>query len=134
MMSEANVATVRAIWDAINRGDIDEAFRYAPDDFVADWSSSEAPESGIFRGRETVKQRFQETRDVWSEAEHFETEIIDAGEQVVRVGGVRARGKGSGAEVTAQGAQLWTFRDGIPVSVRLFQSKEEALEAIGLTA
>jgi ketosteroid isomerase-like protein len=133
-MSEANVATVRAIWDAINRGDLDEAFRHAPDDFIADWSSSEAPGSGVFRGRETVKQRFQETRDVWSEAEHFETEIIDAGEWVVRVGGVRARGKGSGAEVTAQGAQVWTFREGIPVSVRLFQNREEALEAIGLTA
>jgi hypothetical protein len=33
----------------------------------------------------------------------------------------------------AQGAQVWTFREGTPVSVRLFQSKEEAVEAIGLS-
>ena len=56
-MSEQNVAIVRAIWDAVNRGDLDEAFEYAPDDFVADWSGSEAPESGVYRGREAVKGR-----------------------------------------------------------------------------
>jgi ketosteroid isomerase-like protein len=131
-MSEENVATVRAIWDAVNRGDLDEAFQYAPDDFVADWSGSEAPESGIYRGRDAVKARFERTREVWSEIDYFETEMIDAGDQVVRVGGVRARGSGSGAEVEAQGAQVWTFRDGRPISVQLYQSRAEALEATGL--
>ena len=132
-MSEENVATVRAIWDAVNRGDLDEAFKYAPDDFVADWSSSEAPESGVYRGREAVKARFERTVEVWSEMEYFETEIIDSGDQVVRVGGVRARGRGSGAEVSAEGAQIWTFQGGTPTSVRLYQSKAEALEAAGLS-
>ena len=132
-MSEKNVATVRAIWDAVNRGDIDEAFKYAPDDFVADWSSSEAPESGVYRGRDEVKARFERTREVWSEMEHFETEIVDAGDQVVRVGGVRARGRGSGAEVSAQGAQVWTFQGETPISVRLYQDKAEAFEAAGLS-
>src|SRR5262245_12480935 len=131
-MSEENVALVRAVWDAVNRGDLDEAFKYAPDDFVADWSASEAPESGVYRGRERVRELFQKTRDAWSEIEYFEDEIIDAGDHVVRVGGVRARGKGSGAEVTAHGAQVWTFRDGVPVSISLHQSKAEALGAIGL--
>src|SRR3954454_10264640 len=130
-MSEENVATVRSISDAVNRGDLDEAFRHAPDDFVADWSGSEAPESGIYRGRDAVKGRFERTMEVWSQVEYFETEIIDTGDHVLRVGGVRAKGKGSGAEVMAQGAQVWTFRGGTPISVYLYQSKEEALEAIG---
>jgi ketosteroid isomerase-like protein len=132
-MPEENVATVRAIWDAVNRGDVDDAFKYAPDDFVADWSSSEAPESGVYRGRDAVKARFERTVEVWSEMEYFETEIIDAGDQVVRVGGVRARGRGSGAEVSAEGAQVWTFQGGTPISVRLYQSKAEALVAAGLS-
>jgi len=132
-MSEENVATVRAIWDAVNRGDLDEAFSHAPDDFEADWSSSEAPEGGVYRGREQVRKLFEATLDAWSEIDYFETEIIDAGDHVVRVGGVRARGSGSGVEVTAHGAQVWTFRDGTPVSVRLYQSKQEALAAVGLS-
>ena len=132
-MSRENVATVRAIWDAVNRGDLDEAFGHAAEDFVADWSSSEAPERGVYRGRETVKRLFEKTREPWSEINYFESEIIDVGDQVVRVGGIRARGHGSGAEVQARGAQLWTFRDGIPVSVQLHQSKQAALDAIGLS-
>lgn len=130
-MSEQNVATVRAIWDAINRGDLDEAFAYAPDDFLFDWSASEAPERGVYRGPEAIRQAFEGTRDAWSELEYFESEIIDVGDRVVRIGGVRAKGKGSGVEVTAHGAQVWTFDGATPVSVRLYQSKEEALEAIG---
>src|SRR5687767_11373146 len=130
-MSKENVATVRAIFDAINRGDLDEALEGMLEDFELDWSASIAPESGVYRGPDEVRRVFESTRESWSEAEYFETEIIDAGDLVVRVGGLRARGQGSGAEVTAHGTQVWTFREGTPISVRLYQSKAEALEAIG---
>ena len=132
-MSAENVATVRAIWDAVNRGDLDEALSHAPDDFLFDWSASEAPERGVYRGPEAIRQAVEGTQDAWSEVEYFESEIIDAGDRVVRVGGIRAKGKGSGVEVTAHGAQVWTFKGATPVSVRLYQSKEQALEAIGLS-
>jgi ketosteroid isomerase-like protein len=132
-MSDENVATVRAIFDAINRGALDEAFEHVPEDFVVDWSESVAPESGVYRGLDEFKRVFERTNESWSETEYFESEIIEAGDLVVRVGGFRARGKGSGVEVTAHGTQVWTFRDATPISVRLYQSKAEALEAIGLS-
>lgn len=131
-MSEENVATVQAIWDALNRGDADEATERMPEDFVFDFSSSENPESGVYRGRESLKRVFQSLTEPWSEVEYFALEYIAAGDHVVRVGGMRARGEGSGAEVTARGAQVWTFRDGTPTSMRLYQSKDEALKAIGI--
>src|SRR5262245_32061545 len=102
-MSEENVETIRAVFEAINQGDLDAAIAYLPSDFVADWSASLAPESGLYRGRDEVRRAFAWTTESWSEVEYFEDEIIDAGDQVVRVGGVRARGKGSGADVTAKG-------------------------------
>ena len=132
-MSQENVETIRAVWEAINQGDLDAATAHLPADFVADWSASLAPESGVYRGRDEIRRAFVWTTESWSELEYFEDEIIDAGDQVVRVGGVRARGKGSGADVMAQGAQLWTFHKGTPVSVRLYQSRDEALEAAGLS-
>ena len=124
--------TIRAVWGAINRGDLDAAIALLPADFIVDWSASIGPESGVFRGHDEIRRVFAATTESWSEVEYFEDEIIDAGDQVVRAGGVRARGKGSGADVTARGAQLWTFRKGTPVSVRLYQSRDEALEAAGL--
>jgi hypothetical protein len=41
------------------------------------------------------------------------------------------RGRGSGVEVDAVGAQLWTIRNGKVRSVKLYQSKADALEAAG---
>ena len=131
-MSEENVATIRAVFEALNRGDLDAAVSQLPADFVADWSASLAPEGGVYRGPQEIRRVFEHTSESWSEAEYFESETIDAGDVVVRVGGLRARGKGSGVEVTAHGAQVWTFQEGTPVSVRLYQSKAEALEAAGL--
>jgi hypothetical protein len=62
----------------------------------------------------------------------FETEIIDAGDLVVRMGGFRGIGEYTGLDLSAEGASVWTFEDGEPVSMRLYQSKEEALQAAGL--
>ena len=47
-------------------------------------------------------------------------------------GAVCGRGRGSGVEVDAVGAQLWTIHDGKAQSVKLYQSKDDALAAAGL--
>jgi len=52
--------------------------------------------------------------------------------RVIAVNHVRARGRGSGAGVDSMSALLWTISDGKGRSVKLFQSKAEALEAVGL--
>jgi ketosteroid isomerase-like protein len=130
-MSLQNVATVRAIFDALNRGNLDEVFAHVPEDFVLDWSEANSPESGVYRSQDEIRRAFERFTEPWSDFEWFESEIIDAGDLVVRAGGVRARGEGSGLEVSARGATVWTFREGTPLSLRFFQSKEEALEAIG---
>jgi ketosteroid isomerase-like protein len=130
-MSEENVAIVRAIFDALNRGDLDEALAHLPEGFVLDWSAANSPETGVYRSREEIRGAFERFTEPWSDFEWFEAEIIDTGDLVVRAGGIRGRGEGSGAEVSARGAAVWAFREGTPVSLRFFQSKEEALEAIG---
>ena len=45
----------------------------------------------------------------------------------------RMRGRGSGAEVDAVGAQLWKLHAGKAESVTIYQSKTEALTAAGLS-
>jgi ketosteroid isomerase-like protein len=126
-MSEENVDVVRQIFEAINRGDLDEAFTHVSADFIADWSASLAPDRGVFHGPDAVRAALETANEAWSEVDYFESETIDLGDIIVRVGGIRARGEGSGAEVTARGAQVWRFRDGVPVSVRFHQDKESAL-------
>ena len=45
---------------------------------------------------------------------------------------IRARPKGSSAEIELRNGHLWTFRDGKAISLRMFPKPEEVLEAAGL--
>jgi ketosteroid isomerase-like protein len=45
----------------------------------------------------------------------------------------RMRPKGSSAEIENRTGQLWTIRDGMVVSMRIFAKPEEALEVAGLS-
>ena len=131
-MSQQNVETVRRLFAALNRGDLDELEAITPHDFELDRGASNSPDRRVYRGPKDIRRLWSNLLDAWSEFEFYEIEMIDAGHAVIRVGGIRGKGKSSGVEVAAEGATLWRFRNGKPVSARLFQSKAEALEAVGL--
>ena len=132
-MSQENVEIVRATIDSINRRDLDQALEAAHEDFEADWSNSIAPHGGVYRGRERVRELFEAFLEAWEEFRWDLQEIIEVDEaRVVVVNRVRGRGRGSGVEVDATGAQLWTITGGEVRSVKLYQSKADALEAVGL--
>ena len=60
-------------------------------------------------------------------------EIIDVDDfRVIAVNHVRMRGRESGVEADAVGARLWTISEGKSRRLKLYQSKAEALEAVGL--
>ena len=71
---------------------------------------------------------------MWESFEDNVQELIDAGEQVIVRGDERGRGRTSGVEVEWAGnAGVWTIRDGKIIRVAWFASREEALEAVGLS-
>jgi ketosteroid isomerase-like protein len=128
-----NVEIVREILDSINAGDLDRALEAAQEDFEADWSNSIAPHHGVYRGRQQARDLFESFLEAWEEFRWEPQEIIEVDEaRVVVVNRVRMRGRGSGVEVDARGAQLWTISRGKVRSVKIYQSKAEALEALGL--
>ena|SRR5688572_30740614 len=132
-MSEANVDLVRRIFESVNRGDADGALAAASDDFEMDWSTSIGPAKGVYRGREQVREVWASYMDAFDSLEWNPEEFIEVDDfRLIVVNHNRARGRGSGAEVDAVGAQLWTLRGGKAQSVKLYQSKADALEAAGL--
>ena len=61
-------------------------------------------------------------------------ELIESGDQVVAVVNNRLRPKGgTSGEFEYRNGFIWTFRDGMIVSVVGYPSPEEALEAAGLS-
>jgi ketosteroid isomerase-like protein len=127
MTSQENVALVQRFEDAWTRSDLDGALSCVADDFEFDWPNSMGPFVGTYRGHEGLKQFWSELLDAWEHFTPVTQEHIDCGhDRLVTLDVVRARGKGSGIDMEARGAMLWTFRDGKIQCVKMFQSKNDA--------
>ena len=60
-------------------------------------------------------------------------EVIDAGERVVVLARLSARGKGSGLSLERREGMVWTVRSGKAIRLDYYSGPTEALEAAGLS-
>jgi ketosteroid isomerase-like protein len=133
-MSQENVEIAREVFHrAFVRWDLDGALQLIDAEGVMDWSASLAPYRGIYQWHAEIRGTWQQWKDAWDEwtPEVIEAIEIDA-ETVILVTLIHARGKGSGVPVRAGGASIWIVRHGKVTRVKLFQSKADALDAVGL--
>ena len=125
-----NLELIRPVIDAFNRADVDGLLEGTADDFEFDFSNSRGPLSGVYRGDAEAREFLTSFLEPWAELETDEKEFTDLGDdRVLTVTEIRTRGQGSGAKVKATGAMIWKIRDGKVVAAKMYQSKEEALEA-----
>ncbi len=88
--------------------------------------------NAVYRGADAVRQFWQEWFSAW-ETLRFDYELVDAGERVLMLLDMQMRGRSTGIEMPfGKFAWVGTFRDGLLVSVKLYMSQSEALEAAGL--
>jgi ketosteroid isomerase-like protein len=130
-MSQENVEIVRSIYEAVNRGDWDAAFRDQRAD--VELTTPPGPNAGTYRGREEIQGFWEEMvtpLEAWTAQPE---EFFEHGDQIVAVVKARMRPKGSSAEFENRTGHLWTIRDGAVVSMRMFPQPEKALEAAGLS-
>jgi uncharacterized protein len=128
-VSGKDAETVRASYEAVNRGDIDAAMEALHED--AEWHESGAlPEPDVHVGRADIGDFLREFLAQW---ESFHQEIIDTQESGDRVGmfiHLTAVGRGSSAEVDARYAHVWTMRDGLAERVDAYYDLDNAREAL----
>jgi ketosteroid isomerase-like protein len=130
-MGEERIAAVRRYFEALEHTDFEGALELLDENFEFDYSRSRGPLQGVYRGKADLKRWYENFVEAFSEFEAIETEIVEVDDRVLRVGGFRARGRGSGVEATAFGATAWSFRGNVPIKAVLYQSKEDALAEIG---
>ena len=128
-----NLVTVRAVYEAANRRDLDALFAMCHQD--AEWESDpRVPNAGIFRGRAEI-ERFMEDQDAPFEASVAELErLIPAGDQVLALVRMRWRPRGSTSEIDIRIAHLWTLRGGKAARCQAFAEREKGFQAAGLPA
>jgi ketosteroid isomerase-like protein len=106
-MSQENVEIVRQGFEAYVRGDLSAAVSNHDPDVV--FSPAEEPP---VRGRDAVRSYIERWEEPWDDYDAEAEEFIDAGDSVVVVFHVKARGKSSGVAVDARSYQVHTLRDG----------------------
>jgi ketosteroid isomerase-like protein len=138
-MSEENVEIVRQVYKASARRDADTVLAFY--DPGIEWDSTRVPWGrlvggpDITRGHEGLREWFREYSEAWESIEDDFKELIDVGhDRVISVVRTRGRGRASGLELEFdEYAAIWTIDDGKIVRVVWFPSREQALEAAGLS-
>ena len=133
-MSQENVELVRRYVEAFNRADVEACIELLHAETEADVSRAAGPYAGIYRGVKAVRGLMESYFEAW-EALRWEPDSFAQPAEgcVVMPFHASGRGKGSGIEVDAQAATIWTVRGGKISRVQLFPTEREALETLGLS-
>jgi ketosteroid isomerase-like protein len=131
-MSQENVELVRKVVEAFNRRDV--ATLSAMHDPGVQWAPREAQalERSVYRGHEGIAQYFEDLASVWDEMSFEPEEFRDSGNHVVTGGRLRARGRGSGADIDEHVGVVHEIRNGKVVRAETYPTWTAALEAAGL--
>jgi ketosteroid isomerase-like protein len=130
-MSQENVELVRAWIDALNRGEVDAVLKDATPDFELDFSRAIGPQRGVF-GLTEVGGIWDYFTDAFESVRIEPHEFIDAGECVIVPWTAHMVGR-DGIQVQARTTWTWTIREGAAKRLCMYQERDEALEAAGLS-
>jgi ketosteroid isomerase-like protein len=134
-VTEENAEVVRAAYDAFAREGLDRFMEHFSDDveyYVLAGRGS--LELGLLRGAAPVRAWLQDWIDTFEDFRMELVEVIDAGETTVfteeRYGGCARL---SGVELDQANWTVFTVRDGKIVGGREWWTREQAIEAAGLS-
>ena len=129
-MDSENVEFIRGVLERfLSTGDPD-VDTLAEDAEIYD---HDIPERGEYRGPEGFIRWLEDWGAAWAEWSFEPEEFLDAGEdRVVAILRMKAKGRGSGAEVERRDAILYQLRDRKIVRLDYYNDVKQALEAAGL--
>jgi ketosteroid isomerase-like protein len=130
-MSQGNVEIVRRGVETWNRRDLTAWLALFSSDAEIDWSRARGPLKGVYRGPGEIETLWNEWFFTFEEAQIETHGFTDAGFEVVVSNTTHFRGR-QGIEVSASSTWVFTVEHGQITRLRLFQERDEALEAAGL--
>ena len=132
-MSQEWVDLVRLGFEAIERGDLAVFDGMTTEDLVL-VQPPQVPDAKTYEGRSAIADSMEDWPNQWEDFRMDLVEIIDAGDEVaVSVTRHRGRGRESGIEMDFEVFYVQRGRDGKLARVEMFFSREQALEAAGVS-
>jgi ketosteroid isomerase-like protein len=132
-MSKENVEAVRRSIEAYNRRDFDAMYVLNDPAVELDWSRSRGFDAAIYRGRDEVLSFYRNFLDTFVEIAIEPFRFIETPDSVVVPNSAHLKGR-DGIELSARSALVFDVRGGLVTRLCLYQTLDEALEAVGLPA
>jgi ketosteroid isomerase-like protein len=133
-MSRENVEVVRRMVEAYWAGEAETALALLDPELEWDISAHPLPDwPNTGRGRDEYVRYLTGYMRGWREYRGELRELLDGGEEIMIVLGERVKLRDSGAILDRDLHQVWTVRNGLAARCRVFKTREEALEAAGLS-
>ena len=92
----------------------------------------DAPDQGEYRGHAGVAQWIEDWGAAWGEWTYEPEQYIDAGDIVVALTRMMAKGRGSGVELDRKDAIVFKLRGGKVTHIDYYNDQDQALEAVRL--
>jgi ketosteroid isomerase-like protein len=128
-MAEGDADRLTKAYDAFNEGGVRAILEFLdPEIHVRDRPTM--PDAATYHGRAGVKKMFDSIVEAFDDLQYEVEEIIDRGRFVVVVLKQHVRGRSSQIRVGAQSVHVWEMRDGHPITLTIFGSKEHALATL----
>jgi ketosteroid isomerase-like protein len=124
---EQAVANIRAGYEAFSRGDFDASAEFIHPDIT--WNRVVGVETAL-KGRDAVRANMEPDLFAEQHSEVLGAEVI--GDCVLVNSSFRAKGAGSGIEMTDVAWQLWRIKDGMAIEFTHFTSRDDAVAAARL--
>jgi ketosteroid isomerase-like protein len=131
-MSQDNVEVVRGLYDAWSRGGGVPPFELIDPAIEAEVVRGLDNVGTIYRGHAGVSELLESFWDVFERHRIEVEECVPAGEDVLVTVHYYGRGRASSVEVDMRGWHVWTLRNRKAVRWRVFNTRREAFEAVGL--
>src|ERR1051326_8752143 len=132
-MSQENANTIRGMYEAFGKGDIQTVI--AALDSQVEWWEAEnfiyADRNPYVGPQAVLEGVFARIADEWEGFLVAPKEILDAGETVIGHGYYSGTHKRNGEHVRAQFAHFFTFRDGRVVKFQQYTDTAQFLQAVG---
>jgi len=131
-MSQENVELVRESFARWNEGDYDFLFNStAPDIELLSRFGSLTGEP--YRGHEGVREWLADIQQSFERFDLWLDDVRDLGDDVLALGGIELRARGSGLDMKEPMGWVFEIRDGRLARMWFYSQPSEALEAVGLS-
>ena len=132
-MASAHETTVREVYEAANRRDMDAILTRTHADVEVRPVLGANLGANVYRGHAGIRHW---TDDLWGDWDSFEVnvgEVLERGDRLLYPVGIRGRGRASGAPFEAEIFHLATMRDGLVVRIEGFSDRDSAMNALEST-